>query len=102
MDLKFTKLLLFVLVLLSLILSGCEGVNVSERDINRISEGIIKCDFPYMRFAAGCCLDENSNGICDNDEDLLPEGIGFALDGTKSNVVTTNAIDVEVDYGLIR
>src|SRR3989339_702386 len=66
MDLKFTKLLLFVLVLLSLILSGCEGVNVSERDINRISEGIIQsgeqCDSSVLG-GASCVSEGFSSGV---------------------------------------
>lgn len=28
----------------------------------------IVCNHPYIRFAAGCCLDQNNNAICDQDE----------------------------------
>jgi hypothetical protein len=41
-------------------------------------------------------------GIGDEGEDALPEGVAFVLTGTKANVDPTNAIDVELSYGLIR
>ena len=28
----------------------------------------VVCDEPYIRFGDSCCLDENSNSICDSDE----------------------------------
>jgi hypothetical protein len=28
----------------------------------------VVCDPPYLRHAAGCCLDSNKNNICDTDE----------------------------------
>ena len=32
---------------------------------------LIVCKPPYIRFGAGCCLDANSNRVCDSDEALL-------------------------------
>jgi len=52
-----------------LILSACENLDLgklSEEDINKL----VVCKEPYMRFAAGCCLDKDSNAICDVDEQL--------------------------------
>ncbi len=31
-------------------------------------EQVIKCEAPYMRFGTGCCLDNNKDNICDEDE----------------------------------
>lgn len=63
--------ILFVLLILGLfVASGCEfdlekGVgSLSEEDIDKV----IKCEKPYIRHASGCCLDDNNDGICDEDE----------------------------------
>ena len=68
---KNNKLLIIVILLISLVfISACDNFgkvylsNLSEGDVDKV----IKCDKPYMRFASGCCLDQNDNKICDNDE----------------------------------
>lgn len=38
--------------------------SLSEEDIDKL----ISCDAPYIRFEIGCCLDQNSNKICDTHE----------------------------------
>ncbi len=63
--------LIFLAVIL---LVGCEDIDISQlsdEDIERISDKVIVCEEPYMRFASGCCLDANGNKVCDADE---PEG----------------------------
>lgn len=35
-------------------------------NVNKTNE--IICNQPYIRFSSSCCLDQNNNGICDNDE----------------------------------
>ena len=65
------KLILFLLVILAIIVTACENVDlskVSDEDLERISENVIACKAPYIRFGATCCLDENSNNLCDDDE----------------------------------
>lgn len=68
------KIIIPIIFLLAIIfLSGCEQMDlskISEDDINRITEQVIVCESPYIRHASGCCLDQNSNNICDNDESL--------------------------------
>lgn len=44
-----------------------------EPTIEEIKEPEIICNPPYMRFADSCCLDKNSNDICDSDETIIPE-----------------------------
>ncbi|MFH1510851.1 MAG: hypothetical protein ABIF10_04105 [Candidatus Woesearchaeota archaeon] len=64
------------LILLSFAIIGCENVDVSkisDQDLARISDNVIVCNQPYIRYASGCCLDKDNNNICDRDErDLTP------------------------------
>lgn len=64
------KIILGILIIL-LFIVGCAGVDVSKvsnEDLERIASQVIVCNQPYIRFATGCCLDQNNNTICDNDE----------------------------------
>jgi hypothetical protein len=68
---KMKQILILGLILLSVILIGCEGVDiskVSDEDMDRISEKLIVCEEPYMRHGSDCCLDSDNNKICDDDE----------------------------------
>lgn len=50
---------------------GCESIDVSkvsDDDLERISEKAIVCNEPYIKFGTSCCLDQNDNKICDEDE----------------------------------
>lgn len=71
------KIIIFSLLIISIILiSGCDNVDISklsEDDINKIASQVIVCNSPYMRFSSGCCLDQNNNTICDNDEKITDE-----------------------------
>ncbi|MEK6839957.1 MAG: hypothetical protein AABX72_03375 [Nanoarchaeota archaeon] len=63
------RVVLFAIGALILLLSGCQGgqldlSQVSEKDVDKL----VRCDPPYIRFASGCCLDQNNNSICDADE----------------------------------
>ena len=61
---------------MGILMVGCENVDVSQisdQDLERISDKLIVCNNPYMRFASGCCLDQDTNGICDKDERDLTE-----------------------------
>lgn len=63
------------------LISACSEIDVSQlsdEDLERISEKAVVCNDPYMRFGTGCCLDNNTNSICDEDEfieELEPESI---------------------------
>jgi hypothetical protein len=61
------------ILFLVFLIAGCKDVDlskVSKEDVNKV----IVCDPPYMRYASECCLDANSNKICDVDEGkITPE-----------------------------
>jgi len=66
-----------LILILAVFLSGC--INLSEDDAkklgNDLSNTLIVCEEPYMRLGSDCCLDKDSNKICDKDEsgsDTLP------------------------------
>ncbi len=43
-------------------------IEIEEKEGESIEETKIVCEYPYIRHAEGCCLDENDNLICDVDE----------------------------------
>ena len=69
---KSSKQISFFILFLSLILlTGCESVDVSQlsdEDLERISEKAVVCNEPYIRMGVGCCLDKDANGVCDEDD----------------------------------
>jgi hypothetical protein len=67
---KILLICLYLSILLSL-LCGCDKIDISkitDQDMNRISQNLIVCNKPYMRYSSGCCLDVNNNSVCDLDE----------------------------------
>src|SRR3989338_1342686 len=66
---KETLLIPFLIIVVLII--ACEKIDVSkltDKDLERISEKLIVCNPPYIRYASECCLDQNDNKICDRDE----------------------------------
>lgn len=59
-------------ILISIILISGAGCEIDEKLAKEIvSENIEKlvvCESPYIRYGTECCLDQNNNKICDNDE----------------------------------
>ncbi len=70
------KPFIIILILSIFLLSGClEQQPITGSAIAETQEKII-CNQPYIRHAETCCLDKNSNNICDNDEaeeEKIPE-----------------------------
>jgi hypothetical protein len=69
---KIISLLLLILTLL--IFTGCDNVDldkVSDKDLERISNKTVVCNAPYIRIGTSCCLDNNNNKICDEDENSI-------------------------------
>ena len=65
------KIILGIFVFSLFLLAACENLDlskISDKDLERVSEKLIVCEKPYMRFESGCCLDKNENKICDRDE----------------------------------
>lgn len=71
------KLIIPFAFIIIFVLSGCENVNLdelSDEDLERISDKAVVCNKPYIRVGMECCLDQNDNKICDRDErELTPE-----------------------------
>ncbi len=44
------------------------GLIVLIINASRTRQTVITCNYPYIQVGEDCCLDENSNGICDSDE----------------------------------
>jgi hypothetical protein len=57
------NVLLIGLLLLILVSSGCLDSPASQQ----VTPEIV-CNSPYIRFGSTCCLDQNSDNVCDNDE----------------------------------
>jgi hypothetical protein len=53
-----------ILILAILLASGCAQKRPD-----------IVCNPPYIRFEDSCCMDQNSNNICDDDEDIMFEPV---------------------------
>lgn len=72
------KKILFIWLIASLfLLVGCKDIDLSElsdEDLERISEKAVICNKPYIRVGIGCCLDRDDNQICDKDEGTVDEG----------------------------
>lgn len=58
---------LITLCIFLLIGAGCEQQPITGATIKELGEEII-CNSPYIRYAETCCLDKNSNNMCDEDE----------------------------------
>jgi hypothetical protein len=70
------KIILMALLLFVLIIMGCDKIDlskVSDKDLERISDKLIVCDKPYIRHADACCLDQNEDKICDDDQKLTKD-----------------------------
>tara|TARA_Y100000310_G_C20522084_1_gene734169 strand:+ start:59 stop:1006 length:948 start_codon:yes stop_codon:yes gene_type:complete len=85
------KVLFIGILFLVFFINGCEGVD-TERIAKEIAEEnidkLVVCDSPYIRHGSDCCLDQNENNVCDNDEKTLtdeePKGAIVEEDDTIS------------------
>ncbi len=90
--LQMNKFILIVFVGSILLLTGCEDIDLSklsDEDLERISDKFIVCPEDYMRFGSSCCLDKDSNRICDRDERELSE------EEEKEEEVVSEPVEVE-------
>ena len=72
-----------------LVLSGCSTLDISslsDEDLTRLSDKVIECNVPYIRYASECCLDQNNNSICDNDEnnEIITEAVSEEIINEKN------------------
>ena len=54
------RIILFLMLSLTLFLVACQPMEVT-------------CNSPYIKVGTSCCLDENDNSICDNDEEIVQQ-----------------------------
>lgn len=80
----------FITIILTLfLLAGCSNVDLSEvsdEDLERISEKAVVCNEPYIRVGVECCLDKDNNNICDRDEELVESTIFNELEDADQDV----------------
>jgi len=56
--------------------SGKENITGNIIDTNKVSnqqQDTVTCNSPYIKVGISCCLDQNSNNICDSDETIKQE-----------------------------
>lgn len=71
------RIVLLIFITGLLVMAGCTNESsgqvvssLSDRQLETIVDSVIVCNTPYIRFEAGCCLDQNNNLFCDADESL--------------------------------
>jgi len=57
---------------------------------HKSSDKNVVCNSPYIRHELGCCLDKNSNSICDNDESTNTVNTDNGLKSNNQNNKTIN------------
>ncbi len=76
-------------------MASCNDSNKTANE-TKTTDAVV-CNEPYMRFAAGCCLDQNANKICDNDEVKKEETnvkIEPPIENLTKNEITKESIPV--------
>ena len=96
-----------------LFLVGCNGIDISslsDKDLERISNKAIVCNDPYIRVGTECCLDKDSNSICDVDETESKSDVKETVTETKAVVKTetkkgkeptinpTTCVNLQIEY----
>jgi len=94
---KITFVIFIFLGFVLLLLSSC------SKDKQNNSEDNIVCNPPYMRQSQDCCLDQNSNKICDEDDEKLSfESTNTGLGGRKVAINKSDEIIVIQDSDTIQ
>lgn len=100
------KKIISILMLFSILffISGCSNVDlskVSDEDLERISDKAVVCNEPYIRLGTSCCLDENQNNICDEDETETQNNNSTSLENqnvsNKSDLTKEYTIEAEIE-----
>ena len=60
---------------------------------NNNSSNEVTCNSPYIKVGNSCCLDQNSNNVCDNDE--TPAQSQTQQEEVKRNVIGLDALDYD-------
>ena len=88
------KMVIFGLLLVMIVgISGCGSKDGSEVTGEAVAS---VCNSPYFEYKAGeCCLDKNSNSICDSDEAIVEEVKEETTTPTPTETTTTTE-EVEI------
>jgi len=109
------KQALLIIILISLIfLTGCSNgknnltdnaiiINQTNVSSSLIIEEISICNFPYIEYKKGdCCLDNNSNKICDKDEQpQIKETVNNSKNATKEIADVDKVFNYLKDKGIL-
>src|SRR3989344_6580784 len=60
---------------------------------NNNSQNDVTCNAPYIKVGTSCCLDQNYNSVCDNDEQNTQQET--QQEEVKRDVIGLNAIDYD-------
>lgn len=89
------KKIMIIMLLFVAIFAGCSEVDLNNVNLSQVSEEdinkVIVCKDPYMRHGTGCCLDQNKNSICDNDEGNVNSNSNDKNTSPESNYTTKGA-----------
>ena len=102
------KYIFIISILTLLLISACNidfedlAENVDEETAAKLSDAVVKCDDPYIRHGSECCLDQNANAICDEDEsigvpDVVDEAIDDAVDDALEDAIDAGDLDLAPD-----
>ena len=69
------KIILFAVFLFITLSSASCSAKISKQNNNldRTSEKVVVCNKPYLMYNNACCLDQNSNSVCDSTEEKPKE-----------------------------
>ncbi len=106
------KKYIFIISILTLLLvSACNidfgdlAESVDEETAAKLSDAVVKCDDPYIRHGSECCLDQNANAICDEDEaigvpDVVDDAMDDAVDDALEDAIADGDLDLSPDAEL--
>ncbi len=92
------KKVLLLFMFICIVFSSCSNAELNSliKDLDKKDiEKIIVCNKPYIRHGYECCLDQNSNNICDKDEIEIKEIEKKVQTNVEQQSNTGTAITIE-------
>lgn len=84
-------IVIVILAAVMILINPFSAKTVSD-GTNQVDKNV--CDSPYIRYGTSCCLDQNSNSICDSDENT--ESVN-----TDSGKYVSGTAQVGAPFGLV-
>jgi hypothetical protein len=87
-------LLVSILLIVSMFMFSCDYIDLSQFTTEDLDK-IIVCDGDYIRYETGCCLDQNSDKVCDDDDEIvagrvIEDDVGLLVPGSTCEDVDGN------------